>query len=72
MKLEDVKRELRERGGAIKAFALHWSTIEALVAELGLKGTKLMPDVQGAVPQLVIFEVPIIVLAPGQPEGVIV
>lgn len=69
MNLEQVRNELAKRGGAIKAFALSWASIEGIVGELGVTGARLKPDVAHA---LILFGVPVKLMHPGEPEGVIV
>lgn len=78
MNLEQVRREMRERQGELKGWVLTFTTIDGLIGELGLKGGTLRPSsfgaiLAGAAPiNYTLFGFPVVVIADGQPEGVIV
>lgn len=78
MNLEQVREMMRKHEGAIKAWALCWSSIETVVEELGVRGTKRMPDPYSdggfgaVVNNITIFGIPVVLVPPDGPEGVIV
>jgi len=75
MTLEDVRYEMRKHPGEIKAFALRRGSVNIVACELGASVAGLVPGPEGAegtIPRLTLFGFPIVVLAPDEPEGVIV
>lgn len=73
MTLDRVRFLMKQYAGAIKAWALRPETLDAIFVELGIKGVGCRSAFGGqALPNIRLFEIPVVFVYPDHPEGVII